>query len=77
MNNIARGGTTLRFSAADEFANLCPGRLDLLLTGMRVDVQRGGDVGVAADALNGLEIDPRFGQRGDIGMPENVGRCSV
>lgn len=44
---------------------------------MRVDVQCGGDVGMAADALNGLEIDPRFGQRGNIGMPEDVGRCTV
>ena len=32
---------------------------------------------MAADALNGLEIDPRFGQRGDIGMPEDMGRCTV
>ena len=41
---------------------------------MGVDVQRGGDVGVATDALDGLEVHVGLRQRGNVSVPENVGR---
>ena len=49
---------------AQQLADLVSRLLNFLLTGVGVDVQRGGDVGVAADALDGLEVHVGLRQRG-------------
>ena len=47
-------------SRAEQFANFCPSLLNFFLTGVGVDTQRGGNVGVTADALDCLETRSVF-----------------
>ena len=49
-------------SCAEQFANFRPGLLNFFLKGVGVDIQRGGDIGMAADALDRLEVDVRLRQ---------------
>ena len=70
-------------SRAEQLANFRAGFLNFLLTGVGVDVQGGGNIGVAADALNRLEVDVRLRQGRDV-KPENqnytdilVDRCQI
>ncbi len=52
-------------SRAEQFANFRAGFLNFLLTGVGVDIQRGGDIGMAADALDRFEVDVRLRQGSD------------
>ena len=64
-------------SRAEQLANFRAGLLNFLLAGVGVDVQGGGNVGVAADALNRLEVDVRLRQGRDVAVPENMRRRPI
>ena len=64
-------------SRAEQLANFRPGFLNFLLTGVGVDIQRGGDIGMAADALDRLEVDVCLRQGRDVAVPEDMRRRAI
>lgn len=64
-------------SRAEQLANFRSGFLNFLLTGVGVDIQRGGDIGMAADALDRLEVDIRLRQGRDVAVPEDMRRRAI
>ena len=63
-------------SRAEQLANFRAGLLNFFLTGVGVDIQRCGDIGMAADALDRLEVDVRLRQGRDVAVPEDMRRCA-